>query len=181
MGTLHCRKWHWPPMFIVLFALADCTGTFPSSPPSAARPSAAAKEKFEPVSNVTRVFVFPVYSTAANRAFFGTGEHNASREGRQPPTYKLTVDGRDTATFTETQFIEMDLQPGTHSLAVQEYGWLGTLLRSARAAPVSIDGPGQVLFIAIPTSASDIAFKMVDRDYGTETLAGREKAVTNQN
>jgi hypothetical protein len=162
-------------MFIVLLALADCSGALPSSPPS------AAKANFEPISNVTRLFVFPVYSTAANRAVFGTGEHNASREARQTPTYKLTVDGRDTATFTETQFIEIDLQPGTHSLEVQEYGWLGTLLRSARAAPTIIDGPGQVVFIAIPTSASDIAFKMVDRDYGTATLASREKAATNQN
>jgi hypothetical protein len=168
-------------MFVVLLALAGCAGSLPPSSSSDALSAAARKEKFQPISNVTRVFVFPVYSTAANRAFFGTGEHNASREGRQPPTYKLTVDGRDTATFTETQFIEMDLQPGAHSLVVQEYGWLGTLLRSARAAPVSIDGPGQVVFIAIPTSASDIAFKMVDRDYGTEMLAGREKAATNQN
>lgn len=161
-------------MFIVLLAITDCTGVLPSSPAS------TAKENFEPIANVTRVFVFPVYSTAANRAVFGTGEHNASREARQTPNYKLTVDGRDTATFTETQFIEIDLQRGTHSLEVQEYGWLGTLLRSARAAPTIIDGPGQAVFIAIPTSASDIGFKMVDRDYGTATLANREKAATNQ-
>jgi hypothetical protein len=162
-------------MFTVLLALAGCTAPLPSFPPS------AANETFERMSNATRVFVFPVYSAPANRAVFGTGEHNASREARQTPTYKFTVDGRDAATFTENQFIEIDLQPGTHSLEVQEYGWLGTLLRTARATPISIDGPGQVVFIAIPTSASDIAFKMVDRDYGTVTIAGRGKGATNQN
>lgn len=169
-----------PRMMIMCLALAGCTATLPLSSPSGSSLSAASKENFQPIANTTRVFVFPIYSNTGNRAFFDTGAHNASREGRQTPTYKLNVDGHYVATISDRQFVEMDVSPGKYSLEVQELGWLGTLLRSARA-PVNIAGLGQVVFIAIPTSASDIALRVVDAEYGTEKLADREKAATDQN
>jgi hypothetical protein len=92
----------------------------------------------------------------------------------------LNVDGHPVATFPDNQFIELDFQPGKYSLEVEELGWLDTSLKKA-TAPVSIGGPGQVVFIAIPTSASDMALRVVDSHYGMESVADREKAATNQN
>ena len=142
--------------------------------------SADTKGDFQPITTLTRVFVFPVYSSSDSREHFGTGVHNASREARQRPSYKLNVDGHLVATFPDNQFIELDLQPGKYSLDVEEFGWLGTSLRKA-TAPVRISGPGQVVFVAIATSASDMAVRVVDSHYGMESVADREKAPTNQN
>jgi hypothetical protein len=166
-------------VLIALLVLAACSSPGWEPPQSATTPSAASKENFRPISNETRVFVFALYNGSDNRSFFGTGAHNASREARQTPTYKLKVGGHDIATFSERQYIEMDLPPGQYSLEVEELGWLGTSLRRA-AAPVSIANPGQVVFIAIPTSATEMAVRIVDADYGVESIDGREKATTEQ-
>jgi hypothetical protein len=169
-------------IFAMSVALAGCSNDtwHDATNQSETQISAATKENFQPINNLTRVFVFPVYSSSDNRSYFGTGAHNASREARQRPSYKLNVDGHPVATFPDNQFIELDLQPGKYSLEVEELGWLDTSLKKA-TAPVSIGGPGQVVFIAIPTSASDMALRVVDSHYGMESVADREKAATNQN
>lgn len=167
---------------VVSLALAGCSNDTrrDATNPSETRLSAATEENFQPITNTTRVFVFPVYSSVGNSAYFQTGAHNISREARERPSYKLNVDGHQVTTFSENQFIEIDLPPGKYLLEVEEIGWLGTSLRKV-TTPVSINGTGQVVFMAIPTSASDIALKMVDVDYGMKSVANREKAPTNQN
>jgi hypothetical protein len=169
-------------IFAMSVALAGCSNDpwHDATNQSETQISAATKEDFQPINNLTRVFVFPVYSNSDNRSYFGTGAHNASREARQKPSYKLNVDGHPVATFPDNKFIELDLQPGKYSLEVEELGWLDTSLKKA-TAPVNIGGPGQVVFIAIPTSASDMALRVVDSHYGMESVADREKAATNQN
>jgi hypothetical protein len=169
-------------IFAMSVALAGCSNDIlhGATNQSETQLSGATKGNFRPINNLTRVFVFPVYSSSDNRVYFGTGAHNASREARQRPSYKLNVDGHPVATFPDNQFIELDLQPGKYSLEVEELGWLDTSLKKA-TAPVSIGGPGQVVFIAIPTSASDMALRVVDSHYGMESVADREKAGTNQN
>jgi hypothetical protein len=165
------------PVFIALLVLASCSSPGWQPSQSTTRSSAASEENFRPISNEARAFVFALYNGSDNRSFFGTGAHNASREARQTPTYKVKVGGHDVATFSESQYIEMDLPPGQYSLEVEELGWLGTSLRRA-AAPVSIANPGQVVFIALPTSATDMAVRIVDAGYGVESIDGREKATT---
>ena len=140
----------------------------------------AAGGDFNPKPNMAKLFVFPEYSSTGNRAYFDTGAHNASREARQRPTYQLTVDGHYVATFSDTQFIEMNVRPGKYSLDVEERGWLDTSLGKA-TVPANIDSPGQIIFIAIPSSPAGIRLQMVDAHYGKERIAGLEKAATYQN
>jgi hypothetical protein len=164
-------------VFLMLLALDGCSTGPPRDATSALGVSAVLAENLRPVPNSTRVFVFPVYSSSENRSFFETGARNASREARQTPTYNFSIDGRHVATFSEKQYIEVDLARGQYALEVEEVGWLGTSLRRAQA-PASIGHPGEVIFIAIPTSASDMPLTTVDAGYGIQSINGREKAAT---
>ena len=166
----------------VLLALAGCsndTWRDATNPPET-RLSAVTEEKFQPITDITRVFVFPEYSSVGNSAYFQTRAHNISREASERPSYKLYVDGHHVATFSEQQYTEIDLPPGKYLLEVEEIGWLGTSLKKIPTS-VSIGGPGQVVFIAIATSAPDMALKTVDIDYGMKSVADREKAPAKQN
>jgi hypothetical protein len=146
---------------------------------SESRSSAATVQNVNDTTNTARLVIFPVYNSVDTRAYFGTGAHNASREARQRPTYDLSVDGHHVATFLDNQFVEIDVRPGRHSLDVTEHGWLGTTLRSA-TLPANVD-MRQTIFIAIPSSTTEIALQTVDAHYGTEKISGREKVAIDQN
>jgi hypothetical protein len=154
-------------------AIDDClvthgwqkVATLPAPSLSEATRSAATKEQFPPIPGVTRVFVFGIYSSFADKAFFGT-------------TYELNVNDHRIGTFSQSQFLEFHVTPGNYALEVREFGWLGTFLTSA-GTTLRVNGSDEIVFVAIPTSSTNIGLEIVDADYGMQKVADRKRVAGN--
>ena len=68
--------------------------------------TAAAKLRFQPNPNTTRVFLFGLYGSSADKAWFGS-------------SYKLIINGVSDGIFSDSQYIEIESGPG------ENWNWIG--------------------------------------------------------
>lgn len=128
---------------------------------SDSNPTASIRERFKPVPNASTVFIFPIYSSEADKSWFGS-------------TYRLLISGSVAGTFLDNQYIEAHLTRGSYQIEIQQFGWLGTYLHNTTAS-MSVNGNGDVYFVAVPTSSFNISLQAVGSDYAIAKMADRMK------